>query len=385
MILVDKADEEKAMKELEIYIHIPFCIKKCAYCDFLSMEAESDVQETYIQALLNEIAHTNVDNDYQVISVFIGGGTPSVLRGEWIGRILAKLKSRFTFRQNVEISIECNPGTVNEEKLNLYQQAGVNRISFGLQSCNDQELQRLGRIHSYETFLESYKMARAVGFKNINVDLMSGLPAQTLADWERSLCQVAQLGPEHISAYSLIVEEGTPFALQELSLPDEETERLMYERTHELLEQYGYKQYEISNYAKDGFACRHNIGYWQRISYLGMGLGAASLVQDTRYSNTGDMAVYLNKSHEPDSIRYDYEVLDQKARMEEFLFLGLRMLEGIRLEDFEHQFSAELLDIYGEQINKMVNQGLLFLDGHSLKLTRQGISLSNYVFSEFLL
>lgn len=373
------------MKEIEVYIHIPFCIKKCAYCDFLSMQAKSDVQEAYLQALLNEIAHTNVDNGYQIVSVFIGGGTPSVLPGEWIGIILEKLKTRFSFSIDAEISIECNPGTVDGKKLALYQQAGINRISFGLQSCNNQELLRLGRIHSYETFLESYETARAAGFANINVDLMSGLPMQTLADWEDSLHQTVQLAPEHISAYSLIIEEGTPFALQKLTLPDEETERQMYERTHEILEQYGYRQYEISSYAKKGFACRHNIGYWQRVPYLGIGLGAASLIQDTRYSNTQDLAVYLKKSKEPDSIRYNYEVLDKKARMEEFLFLGLRMLKGIRLEDFKHQFSAELLDLYGEQIKRMIKQGLLSLDDWSLKLTRQGISLSNYVFSEFLI
>jgi len=373
------------MKELEVYIHVPFCIKKCAYCDFLSMQAESDVQEAYLQALLNEITHTNVDNGYQIASVFIGGGTPSVLPGEWIGRILEKLKTRFSFSKDAEISIECNPGTVDGKKLALYQQAGINRISFGLQSCNNQELQRLGRIHSYEIFLASYNLARAAGFANINVDLMSGLPIQTLADWENSLRQTVRLAPEHISAYSLIVEEGTPFAQQKLSLPDEETERQMYERTHEILEQCGYRQYEISNYAKEGFACRHNIGYWQRVPYLGMGLGAASLIQDTRYSNTQDLAVYLEKSKEPDLIRCNYEVLDKKARMEEFLFLGLRMLEGVRLEDFEREFSAELLDLYGEVIKRMVNQGLLTLEDWSLKLTRQGISLSNYVFSEFLL
>jgi oxygen-independent coproporphyrinogen-3 oxidase len=298
--------------------------------------------------------------------------------------IMEELRKLAPFAEDAEVSIECNPGTVHQETLCAYKSACINRISFGLQSCHDEELKVLGRIHTYEAFLKSFEMAREAGFTNINVDLMSGLPRQTYKDWEKSLRTVAQLGAEHISAYSLIIEEGTPFSREKLVLPEEETERRMYEGTYEILKEYGYEQYEISNYAKDGFACRHNIGYWTGTEYLGFGLGAASLYQDARYHNTKDIKEYVQFSHQPEHIRYEKEVLDQKARMEEYIFLGMRMLDGVSLAGFQEMFSEDMLKIYGNGMKKMEQQGLVSLDQGRLKLTRPGISLSNYVFGELL-
>lgn len=373
------------MKKLELYIHIPFCIKKCNYCDFLSWQAGEIEQEAYYKALLKEIEHTHVPEEYVVSSIYIGGGTPSIFPGEWIGSILEALQKMVPFAKGAEISIECNPGTVDEEKLKVYSEAFINRISFGLQSCHNEELKILGRIHTYETFLESYDMARKAGFENINVDLMSGLPRQTLEAFEDSLRTVAKLGAEHISAYSLIVEEGTPFARQVLELPEEETERLMYERTHDILKEYGYEQYEISNYAKKGFSCKHNIGYWKRVEYLGIGLGAASLFTDMRYSHTSNMEEYLQCSHQPERIRREVEILNEKAKMEEFIFLGMRMLNGVSFAEFREKFSKDLFMVYGNGISKMKEQGLISYTQGRLQLTRAGISLSNYVFGEILL
>ena len=250
-------------KELELYIHIPFCVRKCAYCDFLSGPADYEAQKSYKEALIREIENVESFADSEVSSIFIGGGTPSVFSEQWMAEVLEKVYTHFNVRQDAEISIEANPGTVDLGKLAVYRRAGINRISFGCQSGDNRELKLLGRIHTWEEFLESFSMAREAGFSNINVDLMSGLPGQSLASWEDSLYKTAQLKPEHISAYSLIIEEGTPFASQKLELPDEEEERNMYERTREILENWGYHQYEISNYARPGRECRHNLGYWR--------------------------------------------------------------------------------------------------------------------------
>ena len=258
---------------LELYVHIPFCVKKCDYCDFLSGPAAPQRQKAYIRALLSEIEAVSLGCEREVVSVFIGGGTPSVLEPELITQVLDKLIQSFHITPDAEITIEANPGTLHTEKLKAYREHGVNRLSLGLQSPDEQELKALGRIHSYREFLESFHLAREAGFTNINVDLMSAIPGQSYEGWIQNLCTVAALGPEHISAYSLIVEEGTPFAQRTLDLPDEDTEYRMYEDTANVLGEYGYCQYEISNYARPGYACRHNIGYWKRMDYLGLGLG----------------------------------------------------------------------------------------------------------------
>ena len=372
-------------KELELYIHIPFCVRKCAYCDFLSGPADYEAQRSYKEALIREIENVESFADSEVSSIFIGGGTPSVFSEQWMAEVLEKVYTHFNVRQDAEISIEANPGTVDLGKLAVYRQAGINRISFGCQSGDNRELKLLGRIHTWEEFRESFSMAREAGFSNINVDLMSGLPGQSLASWEDSLYKTAQLKPEHISAYSLIIEEGTPFASQKLELPDEEEERNMYERTREILEDWGYHQYEISNYARPGRECRHNLGYWQRKEYLGLGLGSASLVGETRFSNTRNMENYLNNSDSAAKIREEREILTVQQQMEEFMFLGLRMTEGISVTEFREVFGVSLEQIYGKVLEKYKKLELLEERGGRLRLTRKGISVSNPVLADFLL
>ena len=303
-------------KELELYLHIPFCVRKCAYCDFLSFPAEKEIQKQYVNCLIEEIRQFDLAEDYVVSTIFYGGGTPSVLEGSEIMRIMQAIRERFPdIREDAEITIECNPGTLTEEKLQIYQKAGINRLSLGLQSADQEELKLLGRIHTYNQFKENFYLARRIGFANINVDLMSALPGQSEESWQETLRFVCDLEPEHISAYSLIVEEGTPLYeeygemcadLEKYGdyasmpkrlqtkyegckcLPDEETDRNMYHHTKTTLAKLGYERYEISNYARPGYACRHNIGYWTGVEYLGLGLGASSLVGGKRSEVTAD-------------------------------------------------------------------------------------------------
>ena len=376
-------------KELEIYIHIPFCVKKCAYCDFLSGPQDRDTIEKYVDKLVEEIG---VQKPATVSSIFLGGGTPSILEPSQIFKIFKVLNCTFKIEKDAEITIEANPGTVTVEKLEAYKQCGINRISFGLQSTNNEELKLLGRIHTYEEFLESYQLARACGFENINVDLISAIPKQTVASWEETLKKVIALEPEHISAYSLIVEEGTPFAKVygegcpgEHDLPCEEEERAIYYRTEELLERAGYHRYEISNYAKAGKECRHNLGYWERKEYLGIGLGAASLVNNVRYKNTDDLLYYMEHSSDLSAIQENVEKLSLQEQMEEFMFLGLRKTEGVSVTEFKNTFGKTMEECYGEQIQKLKEQGLLEQKDGRLMLTRPGIDVSNYVFGEFLI
>lgn len=383
-----KAIMNKLLLPLELYVHIPFCIKKCAYCDFLSGPSDREGQEAYFYALLGEIRNlpelSEEKRTHEVVSIFIGGGTPSAVDEHWIGEILDHLKKKFYISPDAEITIEANPGTLTREKLDCYRSHGVNRLSLGLQSVQEQELRLLGRIHTYEQFLESYTMARAAGFSNINVDLMFAIPDQTREGWIQNLRTVAELRPEHISAYSLIIEEGTPFYEQEFMLPDEDTEYRMYEDTASVLAQYGYQQYEISNYAKEGFACRHNLGYWKRTEYLGIGLGAASLYDGVRFSNTRDMEEYLQKRGIPQNIRKDKTRLTVREQMEEFMFLGLRMTEGVQEADFEQQFGRMLSQIYGKILDKYKKMGFLEQSDGYWRFTREGIHVSNTILADFL-
>ena len=377
--------EQKRRNPLELYVHIPFCVKKCAYCDFLSGPAGEKEQEAYVQALLEEIRHTEEGRDQEVVSIFLGGGTPSLLKPQWVEEILLELGKSFHISSQAEITIESNPGTLTWEKLRSYQTAGINRISLGLQSVDADALRTLGRIHSYEEFLQSFSMAREAGFSNINVDLMCAIPGQTYEDWVRNLRTVAALGPEHISAYSLILEEGTPFYEQELDLPDEDTEYRMYEETAGILKEYGYHQYEISNYAREGYSCRHNVGYWRRREYLGLGLGASSLYEETRYKNTSDMEEYKRKSHCPKALRQEKESLTLREQMDEFMFLGLRMAAGICRSDFRNTFGKTVEMVYGDVIQTLEKQELLKCEEDRIFLTARGVDISNYVFEQFLL
>lgn len=402
-------------KALELYIHIPFCVKKCNYCDFLSMPAGADVRRCYVDSLLEEIRRQGMFcRDDQVLSVFIGGGTPSLLAGVQILEIMESVRESFHLKKDAEITLECNPGTLTEEKLSFYRSAGINRLSLGLQSVDDRQLYRLGRIHTYKDFLESFDLARKKGFSNINVDLMSALPGQTPAGWAYTLKKVTELQPEHISAYSLIVEEGTPFYEQygedelrrergepPLVLPTEEDEREMYDMTREILESRGYFRYEISNYALPGRECRHNIGYWTLTPYLGLGLGSSSFLENVRFSNTKDLDAYLSGefanlpdilsgAFEPEGEQTDWKekldvsYLDKRQRMEEFMFLGLRMMEGISGDRFEETFGVTIESVYGHVLQKLWQQGLLRLQENRVFLTETGIAVSNYVFCEFL-
>ena len=383
--------KNKNRTPLELYIHIPFCVQKCQYCDFLSGPSDQETRDRYIKALRAEIQAVQGVEAYEIVSVFIGGGTPSVLKAEAIASIMETIQKKFCFSPDAEITIESNPGTVDLAKLNAYRETGINRLSLGLQSTDSKELRMLGRIHTYEEFLETYHMARAEGFENINVDLMSAIPGQNLSDWERTLRTVAELSPEHISAYSLIIEEGTPFYERygnqedelergrripaEERLPDEDTERRMYWRTEEILKEYGYEHYEISNYAKPGKACRHNIGYWYRTEYLGIGTGAASLINNCRFT------------YEPDRMHMkadEKEILSVQEQMEETMFLGLRMMKGVGRKEFSECYGKELDEVYGDTIRTLKEEGLLEEKNSRVYLTRRGIDISNYVMSEFL-
>lgn len=370
---------------LELYVHIPFCVRKCQYCDFLSSPSDEETKDRYIEALLKEIRAAEHTENYEIVSVFIGGGTPSALKAEAIASIMRTLQEQFFFCEDAEVTIEANPGTVDLEKLTIYRNVGINRLSLGLQSTDAEELKLLGRIHSYEEFLKSYEWAREAGFSNINIDLMFAIPGQTGEAWRQHLYQVAELNPEHISAYSLIIEEGTPFAEQNLDLPDEDTEYQMYEDTAEILERYGYRQYEISNYAKQGYMCRHNAGYWQRREYLGFGLGASSLYGGMRFSNTHQMQEYLKESRNPDQIRKDVTVLSRNEQIEEFMFLGLRMTEGISEKKFEENFDVRLMDVYGDILQKYEETGFMEHIETKWRLTRKGIHVSNHILADFLL
>lgn len=375
----------KENSPMEIYIHIPFCIRKCDYCDFLSGSSGPEEQADYVQALLREIQAVEEGEGRSVSSIFIGGGTPSVLDERLLGDILREIRNRFKMEEDAEITIEVNPGTANIGKLQAYREMGINRLSIGLQSPEDRELKILGRIHNYGQFLETYQEARTVGFDNINIDLMSAIPDQTYEGWVKNLRTVAELEPEHISAYSLIVEEGTPFAARKLNLPDEDTEYNMYEATAQILKEYGFEQYEISNYARKGRECRHNVGYWTRQDYLGFGLGASSLYGKERFANTADMKKYLENSKNPEKIREKEPSLTREDEMAEFMFLGLRMTKGISKADFQRCFGCTIESVYGEVLEKYESMELLLEKDGRIFLSREGIHVSNSIMAEFLL
>ena len=383
-------------KELELYIHIPFCVKKCSYCDFLSAPATEQTREAYMAALFAEIGGRAKNyKDRIVTSIFIGGGTPSLLSGEQGGQLMDHIRKQFVLAPDAEITMEVNPGTATAQKLRDFHAVGINRLSIGMQSAQAQELKMLGRIHDFEGFCQGYREAVEAGFTNINVDVMSGLPGQTLAGYRDTLEKVLHLEPmpQHISAYSLIVEEGTPFAAMaergQLPLPEEDVERAMYEETIEVLEKYGFHRYEISNYARNGYECRHNVGYWIRRDYLGFGIGAASLIDNVRFQNGRDLAAYLAR---PLDCREEEQSLTTQEQMEETLFLGLRLTKGVSYDAFARQYGSSLQEIYGEVIARNVADGLLQVtegkenekSGQYLALTKRGLDLSNYVMAQFL-
>lgn len=377
---------------LGIYIHIPFCVRKCNYCDFLSFTASEKIKKKYVEALIGEIKYmSHTGRDRLVTSIFFGGGTPSVLDADYIKMIMKAINDNFNVAHNCETTIEANPGTITEEKAEAYRECGFNRISFGLQTTDNDVLKTIGRIHTYEDFLESYEIARKAGFTNINIDMMQALPGQSLEEYVKGLKKVIELKPEHISAYSLIVEEGTHL-YEHLSeypqLPDEDEERQIYYATGEMLENAGYSRYEISNYAKEGYCCNHNMIYWQRGNYLGMGLGASSLLDEVRYKNTSDMEEYLTNAGVRSVVEVTEE-LGEKDAMSEFMFLGLRLTAGVSDGEFQRDFGKHIADVYGKAIEKNITLGLLeeYADGRGMcyRLTEKGVDVSNIVMSDFLL
>lgn len=399
-------------RELELYIHIPFCARKCAYCDFLSFAVPERTYRDYMDKLIEEIYGQSVCfSDCLVTSIFVGGGTPSILPPELVEELFAVIHECFSVAENAEITIEANPGTLTMEKLEVYRESKINRISLGLQSADDHELKFLGRIHTFDDFLKSYQRARQAGFTNISVDLMSALPGQNAHSWKNTLRKVTMLKPEHISAYSLMIEEGTLFyewygeeggkkdvplrsiipgdgrnrRMELPPLPDEDTDREIYHLTGSILGAQGYERYEISNYARAGYECRHNIGYWTGVDYLGLGLGASSYIGGFRYHNVTDLREYLALDlKKAGAAARDIKELSLEEKMEEFMFLGLRMMRGVSGNDFLGRFGRNMWKLYAPVFEKLENWKLIEVNPPWVRLTSQGIDISNRVFSEFL-
>ena len=378
-------------KELELYLHIPFCVSKCKYCDFLSAPSGEEQRQIYVERLCRRIRYWSdvvYNYGYEIVSIFVGGGTPSILTEAQITQVFEAVRESFPIREDAEITLEMNPGTDVKDKLSVYRKLGINRLSMGLQSADNKELKRLGRIHTYEDFRQVYQWVREAGFTNINVDLMSAIPGQTLESYEETLRKAADLKPEHISAYSLIIEEGTPFyerygeGRHAEEMPDEDTERQMYVRTREILEDYGYHRYEISNYAKDGYECRHNLGYWNRREYLGLGAGAASMMDHIRWKEPDYIGPSTGQVLEE---REDFTRLRRKDEMEEFMFLGLRKINGVSEKDFYKYFRVSMDEVYKDNIENLIKEGLLVREENRIRLTDRGLDLSNYAMSQFLL
>ncbi len=381
--------------ECGIYLHIPFCVSKCRYCDFLSAPAAEETKEDYVRVLLQEIKEkAPAFQNRTVTSVFFGGGTPSILKAGAISNLMDQIRTGFAVSDDAEITIECNPGTLTREKLAIYKGCGINRLSMGVQSADNAVLKMLGRIHTYEAFLESFELARKAGFKNINLDIISGLPLQKEGDYEKSLKKLLRLRPEHLSVYSLLIEEGTEFyrlygedaKIRENGgkpqlLPEEEAERRMVHRTAALLAESGYQQYEISNFARKGRESRHNLGYWRRSDYLGLGLGAASLVDNHRFHNTRALDDYLKYEFSPQ----EEEVIDKKGQMEETMFLGLREIRGVEKAEFYRRFGVPMRNVYGKVIDEMSADGLLMETEQNVCLSTRGLDVANYVMAAFLL
>ena len=381
-------------RNLELYLHIPFCVKKCNYCDFFSASGTPKEQADYVSAMVQEIqSYQELSGEYEVQTIFLGGGTPSLLTPEQIEQIFNAIYHTFSVNENAEITMEMNPGTVDIEKLHAMKAAGVNRLSIGLQSAQNEELKMLGRIHTFEEFLETWKLIEQAGFKNRNIDLMSALPGQTIESYEDTLSKVLALEPEHISAYSLILEEGTVFYdwyekgkldRGAWKLPSEEEEYAMGELTIQRLAEAGMHRYEISNYAKPGKECRHNLGYWDRVEYLGIGAGSSSLIKGERFDHIRDRKAYIEKIRNGESILIDREILSVESQMEEFMYLGLRKIEGVSRTDFQNYFGKNVDDVYGEILDKLEEEQLLEFSGNRIRLTHRGMDVSNCVLAEFL-
>ena len=374
------------MKEIALYVHIPFCKQKCMYCDFPSYSGKEKYIDVYVEALNKEILEKA--EGYTIRSIFIGGGTPSYLDEKALKSLLETL-NELKFKEDIEFTIECNPGTLTKEKLMIMKTHNVNRLSIGLQSTNNSLLKDIGRIHTYEIFKKNFLLARQLGFDNINVDLMFGLPNQNLEEWKNTLLEIIKLNPDHISTYSLIIEEGTCFYKlynsNKLNLPDEDTERKMYKITKEILSKNNYKQYVISNYAKEDRECFHNKIYWKCEDYLGVGVSASSFIDNARFKNIDNIEEYIKNINEEKSVEEEAHTNTLEDSMEEFVFMGLRMINGINICEFKERFNRNIYDVYAEVIKKHMDEELLANEKGNIYLTSKGIELSNYVMSDFIL
>ena len=379
------------MRLLELYIHIPFCKKKCKYCDFLSGPSTTDERESYVKSLCQDIrSYAHLAKACRVISIFVGGGTPSTLTAFQMQQIFSAVRDTFVVEENAEITVEMNPGTVDREKLSGYKKCGINRLSIGLQSTKNRELQILGRIHTYEEFLNTYSLARKVGFNNINADLIIGLPKQTIADVENSVNELVNLKLEHISVYSLILEEGT--MLEELvrsgklKLPEDKEERNMYWKVKNILEKNGYNHYEISNFAKHGSESKHNLDCWKQKEYVGFGVAAHSYTNGVRYSNIENIEEYIKnyeEGKEEDNFVF-HEKQTHNMKVKEYMMLGLRKIEGVCIQEFKEKFAANPIFVFKTELEKLVNEELLEVNGDYIKLTNKGLDLANLVWEEFV-
>lgn len=377
------------MSDIGIYIHIPFCKSKCNYCDFTSFANKEENIKRYIDALKNEIIQ-RAKNSYNVKTIFIGGGTPSIIEANYIEELLTCISNNYKVSKNVEITIEANPGTVDKNKLKKYYDIGINRLSVGLQSANDNILKELGRIHNYKQYIKTIEEAKKVGFKNINTDIMIGLPNQTIYDVEDTIDKLIDLDLQHISVYSLILEIGTKLEKMvmenKVQLPDEEIERYMYWFAKRKLEENGFEHYEISNFAKPGFNSNHNLDCWNQKEYLGFGISAASYVNKMRFVNTSSLEAYM-KNIEQNEMMKNIKIEEKqstKSQMDEFILLGLRKIDGVNIKNFKNKFKKDPLIIYNKKITKLLLKGLILIDTNSIKLSNKGLDLANVVWEEFV-
>lgn len=377
--------------ELGVYVHIPFCVRKCYYCDFISYSNKFEMQEEYIKKLIKEIEdNKDLLRNNEITTIYIGGGTPSSLKPELIKNVLDKIceVANIKNKEKVEITIEVNPGTVTKNNLQLYKNCGINRLSIGLQSTNDKLLKEIGRIHNYEQFLNTYNWAVEAGFNNINVDLMLGLPTQTISDLKESLEKIVNLkpAPKHVSVYSLIIEEGTEIENKisegELQLPEEAEERNQYKYTKNYLELNGYKHYEISNFAKSGYESKHNMNCWEQKQYVGFGLAAHSYINGYRYSNTCDLEEYLNKESKDIKTIHEKQTLDDMKK--EYMLLGLRKIDGVSISKFKEKFGENPIYLFRNELQKLIEEGLIEIDLDNIKLTNKGLDFANLVWEEFV-
>ena len=400
MLNVGENKLKEEIKQLGLYIHIPFCKQKCYYCDFVSYSNKNELIEKYIDAVKKEIIKYAEENKimykhylepkYGIKTIYIGGGTPSAIDEKYIEDLLNTVKDNFTILENAEITIEVNPGTVNIQKLKSYKKAGINRLSIGLQAVQDNILKTIGRIHTYKEFEDTYKQARQVGFSNINVDLMIDLPTQTLDDVKESVKTLVNLKPEHISVYSLIVEENTKICeminQKIVQIEPEDIERKMYWYVKNTLEKHKYYQYEISNFAKLGYESRHNMDCWDQNEYIGIGVNASSFLESKRYSNIEKIEEYISniENNMQNKNLILEEILDNESKMKEYMMLGLRKIEGVNIFRFESKFGKNPIVKFCKELEKLNHEGLIEVDGSNIKLTDKGIDLANLVWEEFI-